>query len=162
VYWPGVRETDAGETRTVETGAGVLETTADAEAVTPPAVAEICALPAATRVTIPESETVAMDGLEDAHLMVAAVSLVPLVVTTEAANATDWPGLPEMAAGLSATEATGALPCSEELPAADVGESSAVPCTHPTTHSAARAAIAVRMGPPASVRRLDWHGPRNP
>jgi hypothetical protein len=47
---------------------------ATATAVTVPAVAEICALPAATSLTIPPSETVAIAGLEDTHLIVALES----------------------------------------------------------------------------------------
>jgi hypothetical protein len=160
VYCPGVSDAVLGVTRTVETGAGDWLHVADAVAVTDPAVAEICALPAATSRTIPDSETVAIAGLEDTHLTLALESGTPEAVVTAAVNAIDWPGLPEIAAGLSATAATLFPECSVALPDADVGESTAEPWTHPTTNKAASAAIAVRMKPPASVRRLDWHGPR--
>jgi hypothetical protein len=89
VNWVGVSDTDAGDTRTVATGAGVLVTVAVADAVTPPAVAEICEDPVAMSVTMPESDTEATCGLDDAHLTDTVVSGCPLAVTTCAATTID-------------------------------------------------------------------------
>jgi hypothetical protein len=86
VNWLGVSEAEEGDTRTVATGAGAALTVAAAVAVTRPAVAEICVDPAATSVTIPESDTVAIDGFDDDHVTVAVESGCPLVPVTVAAT----------------------------------------------------------------------------
>ena len=101
-------------------------TLALAVAVTPPALAVIWADPVAMSVTTPESDTFAICGLLDAHFTETEVSRCPLAFMTDAATVTVWPGLPETAAGVNATDATGEE-CSEALPGAVAGASTAVP-----------------------------------
>ena len=101
-------------------------TLALAVAVTPPALAVIWADPVAMSVTTPESDTFAICGLLDAHFTETEVSRCPLAFMTDAATVTVWPGLPETAAGVNATDATGEE-CSEALPGAEAGASTAVP-----------------------------------
>jgi hypothetical protein len=126
----------AGETLTDATG--TAETVTLAVPLFPSLVAVIVAEPAATPVTTPLDETVAIPVLELDHVTVRPVSTLLFASRAVAVSCTVWPTVTLGAAGETLTDATGtgvtvtlAVPFFPSLVAVIVAEPTATPVTTP-------------------------------
>ena len=138
----------AGLTTTEATGGFVPVTVA--EPLCPSLVAVIVVVPAATPVTRPAAETVAMAGLELAHVTARPTSTFPAASLGVVVSCTAPPTYTFAAAGLTTTEATGtvdtvtaAVPLWPSLVAVIVVDPTARPVTSPLADTVATAPLLV-------------------
>jgi hypothetical protein len=132
----------AGETLTVATGTGVTVTLA--VPLLPSLVAVIVAEPAATPVTTPLDDTVAIPVLELDHVTVRPVSTLLFASRVVAVSCTVRPTVTLGVAGATVTDATGtgvtvtlAVPLLPSLVAVIVAEPTATPVTTPLDETVA-------------------------
>jgi hypothetical protein len=136
VVWPATTLADVGCTATLPTGTRV--TTTLAAPLLPPALALIVADPGATALRTPVADTVATDGLLDAHVIGRSMTAVPLASVTVADNTAVWPtfrfavdGWTATLATATAITATAALSLLPSLVAVIVAEPTDTPVTTP-------------------------------
>src|SRR3989441_822454 len=129
---------------------GTFATPIAADALFPSLVAVIVVVPAATPVTRPAAETVAMAGLELAHVTARPTSTFPAASLGVVVSCTAPPTYTFAAAGLTTTEATGtvdtvtaAVPLWPSLVAVIVVDPTARPVTSPLADTVATAPLPV-------------------
>src|SRR5256712_4523961 len=129
---------------------GTFATPIAADALFPSLVAVIVVVPAATPVTRPAAETVAMAGLELAHVTARPTSTFPAASLGVVVSCTAPPTYTFAAAGLTTTEATGtvdtvtaAVPLWPSLVAVIVVDPTARPVTSPLADTVATAPLLV-------------------
>jgi hypothetical protein len=136
----------AGETLTDATGTGAIVTVTEAVPLFPSLVAVIVAEPAATPVTTPLDDTVAIPVFELAHVTVRPESTAPFASYVVAVSCTVCPTLTLGVEGETLTEATGtvtavtlteAVPLFPSLVAVIVAEPAATPVTTPLDETVA-------------------------
>jgi hypothetical protein len=115
------------------------------------------AVPAASRVTIPLPETVAIVVSDDPQLILAESTVWPFWLRTVAERASDWPGIPAIEVGVTEMALTAGEVGPVELCSESAGDVSGLPSTHAHAKSARTETVNdERIVPPAvcSAARL--------